>query len=203
MWERPGRRDTRFGWASGRGWAGQRRPHLSRVGIAADELPRLHLGHPQEGGDEPWFVTGAYPLVELGVSKADEDTILIRHGLSHARKSGWAMCPFQPVGWYWALRETEPAGWEAVVEYERVALARNARMFIVGQAPIAQAVAAWRVRNPLATVEGVLDEAVVWGGGSRPRRPSRRLWSPASMSTLETMPSWRASRRSTMGNSAP
>ena len=51
----------RFG-VDNRGWgalvrAGQRRPHLSLVGIAADELPRVHLGHPQDGGDGPWFVT--------------------------------------------------------------------------------------------------------------------------------------------------
>ena len=65
-----------------------------RRSLAADELPRLHLGHPQEGGDGPWFVTEACSFVELGVSKADEDTILIRHGLRHARKSGCAMCPF-------------------------------------------------------------------------------------------------------------
>jgi hypothetical protein len=45
-------------------------------------------------------VTEAYPLVDLGVSKADEDTILISHGLNYARKSGCAMCPFQPVSWY-------------------------------------------------------------------------------------------------------
>ncbi len=56
---------ARFG-VGNRAWgalvrAGQRRPHLSLVGIAADELPRLHLGHPQEGGDGPWFVTEAYP----------------------------------------------------------------------------------------------------------------------------------------------
>ena len=43
-------------------WAGQRRPYLSLVGIAVDELPRLHLGHPQKGGDGPWFVTDAHPL---------------------------------------------------------------------------------------------------------------------------------------------
>jgi hypothetical protein len=40
---------ARFG-VGNRAWgalvrAGQRRPHLSLVGIAADELPRLHLGH--------------------------------------------------------------------------------------------------------------------------------------------------------------
>jgi hypothetical protein len=115
-------------------------------------------------------VTEAYPLVELGVTKADEDAILIRHGLSHARKSGCAMCPFQPVGWYWALRETDPAGWAAVVAYERVALARNPRMFIVGQAPIGEAVAAWRAKHPRATVEEVLGKTYARCGGGEGRR---------------------------------
>ena len=43
-------------------------------------------------------------------------------------------------------------------EAQRAALARNPRMFVVGQSPLPQAVAAWRVRNPLATVEEVLDK---------------------------------------------
>jgi hypothetical protein len=110
MWERPVRQGTRFFSASGRGWAGQRRPQLSLVGIAAGELPPLHLRYPREGGDGPWVVTETYPLVELGVTKANEDAILLSHGLSHARKSGCAMCPFQPVGWVWALRKTDPEG---------------------------------------------------------------------------------------------
>ncbi len=148
---------------SWRRWAGQRRPQLSLVGIAADELPRRHLGRPQEGGDGPWFVTGAYPLEELGVSKADEETILIRHGLSHVRRSGCAMCPFQPVGWVWALRETDPAGWAAVVDCERAALARNPRMLVVGQVPVGEAVAAWRAKHPRATAEEVLRKPAVWG----------------------------------------
>jgi hypothetical protein len=140
--------------------AGQRRPHLSLVGIAADELPRLHLGHPQDGGDGLWFVPEVYPLVELGLTKAYEDAILGRHVLSHGRRSGCAMCPFQPVGCTWALRETDPVGWAAVVEYERAALGQNPRMFIVRQTPIGKAAAAWRMKPPQAMVE-VLDKRVV------------------------------------------
>ena len=94
------------------------------------------------------------------MSKGDEDTILIRHGLRHARKSGCAVCPFLPVGWTWALRETDPAGRAAVVEYEREALARNTKMFIVGQAPIDKAVAVWRAKHPRTTVEELLGKRV-------------------------------------------
>ncbi len=121
--------------------------------LAADELPWLHLGHPQEGVDGPWFVTEAVLLVELGVSEGDEDTLLIRHGLSHASKSGCAMCPFQPVGWTWVMWETDPGGRVALVAVERVALGRNPRIFIVGQAPIGEAVTAWRAKHPRATKE--------------------------------------------------
>lgn len=54
---------------------GQRRLRLSLVEIAADALPRLHLGHRLAVGDGPWFVNKAVPLVELCVSEADEETI--------------------------------------------------------------------------------------------------------------------------------
>jgi hypothetical protein len=134
-----------------------RRPHLSLVCIAADELPRLHFGHPQDGGDGLWFVTEAYPLFELGVTKADEDAILLRHGLSHARKSGCAMWPLQPVGWYCALRETDPAGWAGVVEYECVALGRNPRMFVVGQAPRNPSAISSAPPGPLGHIAAVLN----------------------------------------------
>lgn len=81
---------------------------------------------------------------------------LQRHGLGHARKSGCFLCPFQPLSWYWALRESDPEGWAAVVAYEEAALAANPRMFLVGKTPLPEAVSAWRSRNPLANVEAVL-----------------------------------------------
>ncbi|MCK6525658.1 hypothetical protein L6R49_30000 [Myxococcota bacterium] len=105
-------------------------------------------------------MTEACSLVELGVSKSDEDTILIRHGLSHARRSGCAMCPFQPVRWTWALRETDPVGWAAVVPVEHAALVRNPRRFIVAQAPIGETLAACRAKHPRATEEEVPGKTV-------------------------------------------
>lgn len=138
--------------------ARRRWPHLALIGIAADEAGRARYAHPLLGGTGPWYATEAYPLVELGVTKADEQPILARHGFGDARKSGCFLCPFQPVGWYWALRERDPARWREVVAYEAAALAKNPRMFLVGDSPIADAVEAWRARNPDATVEAVLSK---------------------------------------------
>ena len=136
--------------------AGRRRPHLSLIGIAADEAERAIEAHPLHGGRGPWYVTEAYPLIEMGLNKADEAEILEACGFDDAHKSGCVMCPFQPVSWYWALRETDPAQWARVVGYKARALERNPRMFLVGDAPIAEMVAAWRSRNPAATVGEVM-----------------------------------------------
>lgn len=152
----------RFG-IDARAWGVQvraraRPPHLNLIGIAADEAERAIYAHPLLGGSGPWYVTEAYPLIEMGVVKAAQRPILTRHGFGAARKSGCFLCPFQPVGWYWALRETDPEGWAAVVAYEQEALAKNPRMFLVGKTEISEAVDAWRARNPDATVAGVLDK---------------------------------------------
>lgn len=152
----------RFG-LDARGWgvqvrAGARWPHLNLIGIAADEAERALFAHPLLGGKGPWYATEAYPLIEAGITKADEQPILTRHGFPDARKSGCYLCPFQPVGWFWALRETDPEGWASVVAYEAAALAENPRMFLVGKTPIPEAVNAWRARNANATVEAVLSK---------------------------------------------
>ncbi len=152
----------RFG-LDARGWgaqvrAGARWPHLNLIGIASDEADRALFAHPLLGGSGPWYATEAYPLIEASIAKADEQPILARHGFPDARKSGCYLCPFQPIGWFWALRETDPEGWASVVAYEASALAENPRMFLVGKTPIPEAVAAWRARNPNATVEAVLSK---------------------------------------------
>lgn len=153
---------ARFGLGNGE-WgrdvkAGKRPPHLSLLGIAADEPTRAMIGHPAEGGEGPWYVTEGYPLMEAGITKAEEAAILDRHGFGDVRKSGCAMCPFQPIGWFWALRESEPERWAEVVAYENEALARNARMFLTRKMPINDAVDRWRAEHPDATVDAVLSK---------------------------------------------
>lgn len=139
--------------------AGERRPHLTLVGFAADELERALVTHPLQGGSGPWYVTEAYPLIELGLSKRDEARVLSDCGFNDAHKSGCTICPFQPASWYWALRESDPVQWGRAVEYEARALAANPRMFILGDRPIAEIVEAWRARHPEATVPAVMAKA--------------------------------------------
>lgn len=148
-----------YGVETNREWGaqvrkGQRRPHLALIGYAADEHHRL------ENAADISYVQEAYPLVELGITKADEAPILERWHLNHVRKSGCMLCPYQPVGWYWALQEVDPDAFEKVVEYERRALERNPRMNLLpGRRLLRETVDAWRQANPDATVEQVLTKA--------------------------------------------
>ena len=82
----------RFG-LDARGWgvqvrAGARWPHLNLIGIAADEAERALFAHPILGGAGPWYATEAYPLIEAGITKADEQPILTRHGFPDVTQSG-------------------------------------------------------------------------------------------------------------------
>ncbi len=158
---------VRFGVADNAAWGrlvrkGERGPHVTLIGIAADETSRL-----RNGGKGPSYVTERYPLVTMGIAKGDEQPHLEEWGFGHLRKSGCYMCPYQPPSWYWALRETEPETYAEVLEFERVALARNPRMNATGVRvggrqgsllTIDQVVSRWRERNPDATVDAVLDK---------------------------------------------
>ena len=102
-----------------------------------------------------------YPLVEMGITKDDEGAVLARHGFEGVRKSGCVMCPYQGLGWFWVLRETDPLRWAEVVAYEAAALATNPRMWVSGRSkmPLPEAVERWRAQNPTATIAAVLDKA--------------------------------------------
>jgi hypothetical protein len=149
----------RFG-VGNRAWGlaarrGDRPRHEVLLGIAADEASRaIDTGRPS-------YEQVRYPLVEMGIDKADEAKILERHDFGHVRKSGCVMCPYQGLGWFWALRETDPERWEEVLAYEAAALADNPKMFVVGHSrlPLPEAVERWRHGNPHATLDDVLDKA--------------------------------------------
>lgn len=133
---------------------GQRKPHLTLIGIAACEASRI-----KEPKRKPLYVTEGYPLVDMGIAKEDEAAVLKRWGLNHVRKSGCWCCPYQPPSWYWALSIVEPEIYAAVVAYEAKAVARNANMWATGMGrSIPDGVARWRAKNPLATVDEVLNK---------------------------------------------
>ena len=134
---------------------GLRERHRVLIGIAADESSRaINTGRPSY----EWAV---YPLVEMGINKADEGAILQRHGFDGVfdlpvYKSGCYLCPYQPAGWYALLQEKHPDLFAKVEEYEAAALALNPKMHIIRGMPIREAVTRWRARHPHATHEAIL-----------------------------------------------
>lgn len=174
----------RFG-LDGREWGaavrrGERPPHLTIVGIAADETARL-----AESGRSPDYMSEAYPLVEMGIAKADEEPILARRELAHVKKSGCHVCPYQPPSWWWALSVAEPALFARAVEYEAHALARNPRMNVTGlkvagrPLTIPEVVDRWRAANPDATTEAVLSKQ--YTRCTREARADRKRHLPVQM----------------------
>ena len=138
--------------------------HLRLIGFTLDELDRA------DPRPLPAYERLGYPLIEAMISKADEAEILERHGFDDIEapvlKSGCFICPWQTAGWFWALSVAHPDLFAVAVTYERTALVRHPKMVVCGGSPalpLPEAVAAWRQRNPGATVEAVLRKDYVRG----------------------------------------
>lgn len=80
--------------------------HKVLVGIAADEAARCGGMVSYVSPDAPYLEV-RYPLVELGWTRRMCYELLRGLGLP-ALKSGCFCCPFQPLLWFWALREVYP-----------------------------------------------------------------------------------------------
>ena len=112
------------------------------------------------------YLKAVYPLMEADITKDDERPILQRHGLDGTRKSGCRSCHFQGGGWWWALKQTDPAFFAWVCDWEAEAAskvdgngkARPASYRFSSKRPLAEVVERWRARHPEATVDGVLDK---------------------------------------------
>jgi len=166
----------RFGeWATNKEWgkrvrAGDLEPHLVLLGIAADEPHRaVKMDYIQS--DSP-YEDNAYPLVEMGITKAKEQAILERHGFGSVRKSGCFMCKYQPPEWYWALSVLEPEVFKRVEAYERASVDRvGGRMSLfpkkvklIVRGKINPTVTAWRKEGRKTDeYRGKDDEPYVYG----------------------------------------
>lgn len=115
---------------------GRAAPHLMLIGYAADEQKRLsEVAKPE--GDFTDFETEAYPLMEMGIAKADEQALLdslpgvdaagvLRPGgFSDVRKSGCCSCKEQDVAQFWMLRELDPGYFAKVLDHEKRVVART------------------------------------------------------------------------------
>lgn len=144
---------------------GLAKKHVCLIGYAADEPKRIARAYQERSKkDAPNFVTEEFPLVDMGIGKAQEQEHLARHGLGHVRKSGCDMCKFQPPSWWWALSVQNPDRYAEICDYEARAMARNPRMAVTGAKSkgrpltLPEVVAKWRRLNPTATVDAVLDK---------------------------------------------
>ena len=130
------------------------RPHLMLIGYAADEEQRIKEAARIEklsakGGVQ--FDTEAYPLVEMGITKAMEQEILdreygmapgsvaavswmsrsaasgglVRGGFSDVKKSGCRMCKEQDRAQFYMLLKVDPEMFHEVEETEKRAVART------------------------------------------------------------------------------
>ena len=119
---------------------GELEPNVLMIGIAADETGRMRtwdpkapiglgrsLGAKRSKALLTWAVRKVYPLAEMEISKADEESILAKTGWPFIYKSGCFSCHFQPVSWFWANRLLDPKMFERVVTYEQKAIARQER----------------------------------------------------------------------------
>lgn len=127
-------------------------PHRILIGFAADEIARLEgRGWNPGKGSDTWFAERLFPLAEAGIRKDDEAAILRSAGLDWIRKSGCYLCPMQPLAGFWALRELHPDKFADVQDYERRAVDKNPKMYILGD---------WRVSKrggPAPYIEVLVD----------------------------------------------
>jgi hypothetical protein len=114
------------------------RPHLMLIGYAADEHSRIKLAaRIEKMGGKAMFDTEVYPLVEMGIKKADEQEILeeeigvspdgrfVHGGFSDVKKSGCRMCKEQDRAQFYMLMKVDPELFEDVEANERRAVART------------------------------------------------------------------------------
>jgi hypothetical protein len=113
----------------------------------------------ERGG--PLYVSEAYPLVEMGIAKEDEQRILERHGLGHIKKSGCVFCHSQPPEWYWVLWEKARRGdpWaqtslDRIVAYEAASMGYRDSRGQCGKAIFTKK--PWQAADPSAPRSGVL-----------------------------------------------
>jgi hypothetical protein len=107
---------------------GRVQPHRVVIGLAADETKRIDRGA-TAGKLVPWR-RSVYPLAQMGIRKQDETPILENMGLNFVKKSGCRICHFQPLGYFWSLRQTDPQAFAEVVAYQNRANARNPKWSI-------------------------------------------------------------------------
>jgi len=96
------------------------------IGIAADEADRVTVSR------EPWCDL-VHPLVDAGVTKADETRLLREHGWPVPEKSACVYCPYHGDDYWRALRTRHPEDFERACQADeamRTVSGARAQMFV-------------------------------------------------------------------------
>ena len=93
-------------------------PVESWIGISTDESRRLKTSR-------PGLQTLRYPLVELGLSRADCEGIIVAAQLPVPPKSGCWFCPFQPQAKWQQMKRVDPEKFERALFMEKNARGKD------------------------------------------------------------------------------
>jgi hypothetical protein len=90
------------------------------VGISTDEFTRA-----KDSGVS--YARNAFPLLDLGMSRADCEAYLAKHGFQAVSRSACVGCPFTSDKGWRSLRDHHPEQWAEAVEFDRAIRAGSAR----------------------------------------------------------------------------
>lgn len=123
-----------------RRWA--RREHGVRlatnwIGYSVDEIGRAERASRAKKNSGKWQVS--FPLIELGMTRADCVALVKRMGWPTPPRSSCWMCPNMRVD-EWRDVKSDPRDWQAVVQFDRELRSQDPSVWLTPQAvPIAQA----------------------------------------------------------------
>lgn len=96
------------------------------IGISTDELDRAGAGPGPDPRDPTRLVR--YPLIELGLSRADCDRLIVDAGLPIPPKSSCVFCPLHDAEAWRALKRAGGTPWETAVEVDTTIRDRARRL---------------------------------------------------------------------------
>ncbi|WP_055590236.1 adenine nucleotide alpha hydrolase family protein [Peterkaempfera griseoplana] len=102
------------------------------IGISTDEFHRAKDADVR-------YTRNRFPLIEMGLSREDCLGLLAEFDLASTPKSACLGCPYHGNAQWRAIRDTSPAAWADVVDFDRRIRAGNARANAEGRPLLGQA----------------------------------------------------------------
>jgi len=85
------------------------------------------------------YAVNRFPLLELGLTRADTQAYLDDHGFAAVSKSACVGCPYTSNAGWRNLRDNQPEQWAEAVEFDHAIRAGNARANANGRPLLGQA----------------------------------------------------------------